>query len=151
LLLISSCKDKSKSRPILLFDRKFINLTGIINDGWKITHDPYGLPYRPSWSIDLGAEKTFIAEKGLEKIAVEVKSFQAESFANEFHGILGQYLNYRSALQRLEPDRTLYLAVPQEIYDWEFQIEGIANSIADYNVHLVIYDPLNQIILAWVH
>ena len=45
------------------------------NDGWIITHDPYNLSLvqsKRTLSIDLGAERVIAAEKGTEKIAVEV-------------------------------------------------------------------------------
>lgn len=55
-------------------------------DGWVITHDPYVLMgYDPDWEIDFGAEKLLAAERGLEKIAVEAKSYRGLSFAYEFH------------------------------------------------------------------
>ena len=48
------------------------------NEGWTITHDPYtispgeGIEYK----VDLGAERIIVgAERGNEKIAVEIKSF----------------------------------------------------------------------------
>ena len=47
-------------------------------EGWTVTHDPYSInipEFRPKQDIDLGAEKMLGAEKGLEKIAVEIKSF----------------------------------------------------------------------------
>lgn len=128
----------------------FIVKEVLINDGWNITHDPYILPYKPGWEIDLGAEKMLAAERDSKKIAVEVKSFLADSFANEFHKTLGQYLNYISALKRTEKVRFLYLAVPIEIYESEFSIEGIANSIEDYNVKILVYDPFEKIVLKWI-
>jgi hypothetical protein len=49
-------------------------------DGWLITHDPYILPFGLSVvEIDLGAERLIAAERGTERIAVEVKSFLADS------------------------------------------------------------------------
>lgn len=51
-------------------------------DGWTITHDPYILKKKllgAKLEIDLGLEKIITAEKGIEKIAVEVKSFIEES------------------------------------------------------------------------
>ena len=48
------------------------------NDGWKITHDGYRIMtdfLKDALTIDIGAEKLIIAEKGVNKIAVEVKSF----------------------------------------------------------------------------
>ena len=49
----------------------------LIKDGWLVTHDPLTLLTRAEGGIstDLGAEKVIVAERGLTKIAVEVKSF----------------------------------------------------------------------------
>lgn len=122
----------------------------LILDGWTITHDPYQMKeYDPQWEVDFGAEKIIAAERGADKIAVEAKSFLETSFAHEFHGILGQYLDYRSGLKRLEPARQLYLAVPVEIWENEFQRIGIINSINDYDVKVFVYDPFLKIILQW--
>ncbi len=58
-------------------------------------------------SIDLAAEKLIAAERENEKIAVEVKSFLEKSSAiSEFHTALGQFINYRGALRRREPERS---------------------------------------------
>jgi len=65
----------------------------LIDEGWTITDDPYYIK-NTAWEIDLGAEKLIGAEKDNKKIAIEVKSFLAPSFANEFHGVVGQYFNY---------------------------------------------------------
>ena len=66
--------------------------------------------------IDLGAEKLLSALKGNRRIAVEVKSFVGLSTISEFHTAVGQFLNYRIALEKLEPERVLYLAVPADVY-----------------------------------
>jgi XisH protein len=71
--------------------------------------------------IDLGAERLLAAERGSEKIAVEIKSFLSESALFDYHGALGQFLNYRLVLEALEPERILYLAVPLTAYELFFQ------------------------------
>jgi XisH protein len=40
-------------------------------------------------AIDIGAEKILVAEKGDDKIAVEIKSFISASEISEFHNALG--------------------------------------------------------------
>jgi XisH protein len=67
--------------------------------------------------IDLGPETIVAAEKAGQKIAVEVKSFLGASSISEFHTALGQFFNYRLALEEKDPDRRLYLAVPALTYD----------------------------------
>lgn len=55
-------------------------------EGWIITHDPYFLRIgRRKIFVDLGAERTLLAaERGSEKIAIEVKSFSGNSELDEF-------------------------------------------------------------------
>ena len=70
-------------------------LRALEKEGWIITHDPYILKMEGvNFPIDLGAEKLIAAEKGNEKIVIEIKSFLSESVPNEFHTALGQYLDY---------------------------------------------------------
>jgi hypothetical protein len=46
----------------------------LINDGWKITHDPYTMEFgERGVYIDLGAEQPIAAEKEGRKIAVEIR------------------------------------------------------------------------------
>ena len=124
----------------------------LINEGWVITQDPYVLKdYDPDWEIDFGAEKVIAAERGTEKIAVEAKSYLGLSFAYEFHQILGQHLNYRAGLKRLEPDRTLYLAVPTEVFELEFHRAGIVNSIEDYQLRYFVFNNSSKTITQWKH
>lgn len=53
--------------------------TALENDGWQVTDDPLVLFFDDSVAIDLGAEKLIIAERGIEKIAVEIKTFNLPS------------------------------------------------------------------------
>ena len=123
----------------------------LIKDGWIITHDPYTLrDWDPDWEIDFGAEKIIAAEKENEKIAVEVKSFLELSFAYEFHKALGQYLNYRASLGELEKERTLFLAIPLNIWEIEFQRKGIKFSLEVYKVKIIVYNIESNNIEQWI-
>lgn len=119
-------------------------------EGWTITHDPYSLKaWDPKWEIDLGADRVIGAKKDNEKIAVEVKSFIQQSAAYEFHGALGQYLNYITALENLEQDRVVYMAVPLDVWQTTFQKKGIQISLKKYQVKLIIYDTETKKIVEW--
>ena len=49
--------------------------TALEKEGWVITHDPLIVPFGAiNLHIDLGAERLIAAEKGSERIAVEVKT-----------------------------------------------------------------------------
>jgi hypothetical protein len=89
------------------------------------------------------------AEKTGKKIAVEIKSFLGASDVTEFHLALGQCLNYRSALRLTEPDRTLYLAVPVDVYDEFFSRRFIQRIIDEYQLKLLIFNPAQEEIVIW--
>lgn len=93
--------------------------TALIRDGWTITHDPYIIPIgKTNVQVDLGAEMPIAAERGQQRIAVEIKGFLGDSALYDLEKALGQYSLYRVMLLRQEPDRVLYLAVPHTIRDF---------------------------------
>ena len=93
----------------------------LIKDGWTITHDPFAVEIEGDrLYIDLGAERVIAAEKGTRKIAVEIKTFGGPSPMADMERALGQYVLYRIFLKRLEPDRELFLAVPQDVLEGLF-------------------------------
>lgn len=119
-------------------------------DGWKITHDPFYIRAGGvELYIDLGAEKLIAAQKDNQKIAVEVKSFLAASAIAEFHTALGQFLNYRVALQKQEPDRILYLAITLDIFDNFFRLDFIQDVMKIYQLNLLIFDPEQEEVIEW--
>lgn len=125
----------------------------LINDGWLVTHDPYHIRDKSlvskSLEIDLAAEKIIAAERGTEKIAVEVKSLIADSTIYEFHSILGQYLNYKIALEFVEPERTLFIALPEFGYQ-KLLKEGLTRIVLDrFKIKLIIFDIEKEIITRW--
>lgn len=126
--------------------------SALMKDNWVITHDPLMLKFSEDdrLRIDLGAEQLLAAERGVQKIAVEVKSFLSESAMFDFHLALGQFLNYRLALRNLEPDRSLYLAVPIAAYNSFFSRALPQAAIAEYDLKLLVYDPTNEVIVEWI-
>ena len=67
----------------------------------------------------------------------------------EFHTALGQFINYRAALRREEPDRILYLAIPDLIYNSFFQRDFPASMLQENSVKLIIYDIELEQISQW--
>ena len=102
------------------------------------------------FEIDLGAETLLSAIRGEEKIAVEVKSFLSDSPLTDYHAALGQFLNYRLALQKAEPERKLFLAIPLSSHQLFFQKEFAQDSLAFYQVAQIIYDPDKEVISQWI-
>ncbi|MBV8887230.1 MAG: XisH family protein [Chroococcidiopsidaceae cyanobacterium CP_BM_RX_35] len=122
----------------------------LLNEQWIITADPLTIKIEGvRFEIDLAAEKVFAAEKAGRKIAVEVKSFLSNSVLTDFHVALGQFLNYRLALHMSEPDRTIYLAVPFDTFDSFFQERFVQEAVRLYQLKLVVYDPVKEIVIEW--
>lgn len=123
----------------------------LIKEGWNITQDPLIIKIGTvAMQIDLGAEKVIAAEKGKQKIAVEIKSFMGDSDISTFHTALGQYLNYCQALEEQEPDRIVYLAIPLETYQDFFQLSFCQRALKRYQVKLMIYEPKQEKIKQWI-
>jgi hypothetical protein len=124
----------------------------LIKENWLITHDPFQVQISEAvkLQIDLGAENTLAAQRDLEKIAVEIKSFNSESDISEFHRALGQYLNYAQGLEDQEPDRVLYLAVPSETYEDFFQLPFIQKSIKRHGINIITYNPMKEEVKQWI-
>ena len=120
-------------------------------DQWVITDDPLKFKFgNVNFRADLGAERLIAAERTGEKIAVEIKSFLNPSAITDFYSALGQFLSYRLALESVEPDRSLYLAVPIDAYQTFFQYEFTQTAIQRYEVLIIVYDPANEVIVQWI-
>ena len=120
-------------------------------EGWQITHDPLSISVGGvNMSIDLAAERLIAAEREGEKIAIEIKSFLERSSAiSEFHTALGQFINYRGALRRREPERTIYLAVPLTTYKTFFQLDFPQEMVEENRIKMIIYDVEQEAIVEW--
>ncbi|GAA6621325.1 XisH family protein [Scytonema sp. NUACC26] len=119
---------------------------------WVITDDPLKIEVGGTkFEIDLGAERLLAAQRAGEKIAVEIKTFLGDSPITDYHIALGQFLNYRLALELNEPDRRLYLAVPIRVYQAFFQREFAQLSVERYQLKLIIYEPVKEVIVQWIN
>ncbi|MCU0238561.1 MAG: hypothetical protein MUC29_03895 [Pyrinomonadaceae bacterium] len=122
----------------------------LIRDGWKITHDPYPLKIGSrDLFIDIGAEQVLAAEKDNQKIAVEIKSFLGKSLIDDAQDALGQLLMYKSMLEKKEPDRKLFLAITNEVFENNFFDELTALFTVELGVNLIIFDDEKEEIIKW--
>jgi XisH protein len=119
-------------------------------DGWVITHDPYRVKVDEiGYEIDFGAEPLIGAQKDEKMIAVEVKSFVGPSTINEFHRAVGQFNDYSVALGIEDPQRILFLAVPEEVWLNFFEKPLIQKSLERIGARVIVYDPQENAIVTW--
>lgn len=122
----------------------------LIKDGWTITDDPLSIKVGGmDFYIDLGAEKLIGAEKEGRKIAIEIKGFTSLSQTYEFHLAVGQFVNYRVALEEKEPDRVLYLAVPSDTYKDFFKLDFVKTVIEKQHLKLIICNVKKEEVTKW--
>lgn len=120
-------------------------------DGWTITDDPLLLVFEDmNLCADLGAELALGAEKAGLKIAIEVKDFDNPSAGNELQNLMGQMQLYQWALDDQEPDRDLFLAVSQSVYDTLFQRPSFQRVVQHNGIKLLIFDGNQEVILQWI-
>ncbi|MEO0731492.1 MAG: element excision factor XisH family protein [Bacteroidota bacterium] len=100
--------------------------------------------------IDLAAERIIGATRGNEKIAVEIKSFLGRNTLSDFYAAYGQFRYYRVALEIEEPDRKLYLAVPEDVYRSFLQGAFNTQLLEEENVPLIVYDRAQPKIELWI-
>ncbi len=122
----------------------------LLKEGWHITDDPLTFKIgKIQVQMDLGAEKFIAAEKGTEKIAIEIKTFSSTSFITALYEAVGKYIIYRNVLLLSQSDRTLYLAIPENIYNRYFSEKVIQKTIETEDLKLVIYNQMSQTISQW--
>jgi hypothetical protein len=123
----------------------------LIKDGWTITHDPYPLQFgEHRLFVDLGAEAPIAAEKDGRKIAVEIKGFTGASEMTDLERALGQFVLYQFLLSGKEPERLLFLAVPEDVYTALLDTAPGRDLVAAYTLRLVAYDADSEVITQWI-
>lgn len=120
-------------------------------EGWIITDDPLSLKVDDDkLYVDLAAENTLlVAERYGDKIAVEIKCFLGLSLITQFHEAMGQAWNYKVVLEEQQPDRVLYLAVPEDIYEEFFTRRLAQMSVRRMELKLLVFNPLTEEIVSW--
>lgn len=120
-------------------------------DGWTITDDPYRVTFGDHrLYIDIGAEREVIgAERGADRIAVEVQSFVQASAIRSLQEAAGQYSMYRLVMERVDPQRPLYLAVPDRV-----QAEVLNDPLGqlmlrELRIKTMVFDEVTRRVLRW--
>jgi hypothetical protein len=124
----------------------------LILEGWTITHDPYPLHKRNQGGLltDIGAEKIITAQKLHSKIAVEVKSFVHVSILHDFLLAVGQFFVYKKIINKNEPERLLFVALPDFVYFRIIKFEWAQEVVADLQMKFILYSTDQKIITKWI-
>ena len=122
----------------------------LIKDGWTITADPYTITYEDAQLFaDLAAERPIAAERGTEKIVVEIKSFLRPSVWNDLQSAIGQYEIYRVLLEETDPEYRLLLAVRSTIYERAFLRKAISLVLGKSRIAYFAVDLEREEVVVW--
>jgi len=126
-------------------------INALVKDNWRITDDPFMMRWGTrDMYVDLGAYLLLAAEKEEVKIAIELKSFKSYSPMNDLENAVGQYIVYYDVLQKIAPERILYLAVDLETFEGIFS-EPIGQLMLENNrIKLVIFNKNEEVIIKWI-
>jgi hypothetical protein len=89
-------------------------------------------------------------EKDGQKIAVEIKSFLSASSIYDLEVAVGQYNLYRDILSEIEPDRLLYLAVPERVYKGIFSNPLGLLTLSRQQLCLIVFDEEEERVIRWI-
>ncbi|TAE58844.1 MAG: fatty-acid synthase [Nostocales cyanobacterium] len=123
----------------------------LIKEDWIITDDPLHLKWgQKDMYVDLGAKQLLAAEQGTRKIAVEIKSFVSPSEMADLKDAIGGFVLYRAVMNRLEPDRMLYLGVRDAVFTDLFAEPIGKLLIESENVNLLVFNAEYERIIQWI-
>ena len=128
-----------------------IVVEALLQEGWIITDDLLYITYggRDAY-VDLGAERLIAATKANQKIAVEIKSFVGASDVHQLELAIGQFNLYRDILSENEPERVLYLAVPDYAY-WDVFNDALGRLVIQrQRIQLIVFAVETRRITRWV-
>ena len=124
----------------------------LIKDGWTITAENFQLPWGGTRTyIDIIADELFVAEKDGRKIAVEVKSFIGKSNLSELEKAIGQFIIYRFAMRREDPERSLYMAVGEQIYNRLFVHPDVIELIESEDLKVLVFNEAKEVLVRWIN
>jgi hypothetical protein len=123
----------------------------LIKDGWTITHDPFKIRRgRIKLYADLAAERRSADERTGQLIVIEIKSFTGKSLLKELENALGQYLLYLGYLEIIAPERKLYLALSEAIYDKLIKLDDLERILQRFTVSMIVVNLKREEIVKWI-
>lgn len=101
--------------------------------------------------VDLGAKQLLAAEREGQKIAVEIKSFVGKSLVKDWENAIGQFTLYLKILSKTEPDRTLYLAITEDIYKSFFNEDIVQVVLENGVIKIIVVDTIQEVVTRWIN
>lgn len=82
---------------------------------------------------------------------MEIKSFLGDSEIDDLEKAIGQFVLYRAVLAARQPDRILFLAVPENVARDVFDAPLGRLMVANESVRFFGFDSESEVITRWIH
>jgi len=114
--------------------------------GWKVSPHPFAIPNRRRNPLlaDIRAE-----QNANQIIIVEAKCFEKNNL-DELYTAIGQYIVYRSLMNKMPIQLPLYLSIPTTAYYGIFKEIGL-DIVNEMNIKLIVIDIVNEVIDLWIN
>jgi hypothetical protein len=78
-------------------------------------------------------------------------AFVGKSNLSELEKAVGQFVIYRFAMRKEDPDRELFLAVGEKIYNKFFVNADVIELIETENLKIMVFNEANEVIVRWIN
>lgn len=79
------------------------------------------------------------------------KSFVGKSNLSELEKAVGQFIIYRFAMRREDPEHELYVAVSEKIYNKLFVHPDVIELIEAEDLTVLVFDEAKEVIVRWIN
>jgi hypothetical protein len=118
-------------------------------DGWTVEPNPIQVNTEEHYYyIDIEASRRVNGNHQTILLA-EVKCFPDPRTTLQIYIALGQYIAYRAILKEIGRSTSLYLAIPDEVYETFFEV-AIKSAIRDNHIKLLIVNLAMEEIVQWM-
>ena len=121
-------------------------------EGWKVTGDPFSIILQEDetyFEVDLAAERKNGGQYAEKIIAIEIKSFAGASMIHAFHEALGQFLNYRAAIEEQRLNRELFIAVSTDGWKRLNKLKFVQRRIKQFKLQFLLVDIHTKSVVTW--
>ena len=112
-------------------------------NGWVISSEQI------RFDSDILAVVDMEVMKDGETAYILIKCFSDPNITQEIFGAVGQYLVYRTLLNKVKSEAVLYLSVPENIYQKHFT-DPIRRALQSNGIKMIIVDLAKEEIVQWI-
>lgn len=124
-------------------------IAALEKEDWRVTHQPL--------LVRLGKDETIYPDLRLQledrqefAIIVEVKCLNRLTWLEEFYGVVGKYIYYRTLLEKIGDFSPLYVSIPHMVHQDFFSRPVISTVVQYINMKRIVINLEAQEVVEWI-